>query len=293
MLIGKGADMDAKNRDNSTPLHFACGCGHLAVAEMLIGKGADMQAKTKDNNFTPLHLACINGHLAVAEMLIGKGADMDAKNRVGKTPLDLCKSRKMRRHLKQAAASVQARAAPAPAAHGARAVRSSAQPSGASGHTAASPESRAAPVPAPARQSAPEHRPAPAAVNGNPDIFISLRFGEALPAAEALKAKLQAKGVSVFLCAVAAGGDLVDEIVENIDACRLVVILGTVKTLASAFAQRTSSSSSLERRRRSSWSRCAIALRKLLLAFAWVHTSCTTCGSLSVRLSSAKYLMSL
>eukprot|EP00730_Choanoeca_flexa_P006681 TRINITY_DN12203_c2_g4_i14.p1 TRINITY_DN12203_c2_g4~~TRINITY_DN12203_c2_g4_i14.p1 ORF type:complete len:269 (+),score=69.00 TRINITY_DN12203_c2_g4_i14:111-809(+) len=152
---------------------------------------------------------------------------MEAKNDDGRTPLDVCESDEMRRHLKQAAANVQARAASAPAAHGARAVRSSARPSGASGHTAASPKSRAAPVPAPARQSAPEHRPAPAAVNNGPDIFISLRFGEALPAAEALKAKLEAKGVSVFLCAVAAGGNLYREIASNIDACRLVVILGT------------------------------------------------------------------
>eukprot|EP00730_Choanoeca_flexa_P006683 TRINITY_DN12203_c2_g4_i16.p1 TRINITY_DN12203_c2_g4~~TRINITY_DN12203_c2_g4_i16.p1 ORF type:complete len:269 (+),score=68.95 TRINITY_DN12203_c2_g4_i16:111-809(+) len=152
---------------------------------------------------------------------------MEAKNDDGRTPLDVCESDEMRRHLKQAAANVQARAASAPAAHGARAVRSSARPGVASGRIAASPGSRAAPVPAPARQSAPEHRTAPAAVNNAPDIFLSLRFGEALPAAEALKVKLQAKGVSAFLCAVAAGGDLVDEIVENIDACRLVVILGT------------------------------------------------------------------
>jgi hypothetical protein len=60
-----------------------------------------------------------------------------------------------------------------------------------------------------------------------PDIFISLRFCEASAAGEILKAKLEARGLSVFLCSVDAGGDLFDEIVGNIDRCRLVVILGT------------------------------------------------------------------
>lgn len=62
---------------------------------------------------------------------------------------------------------------------------------------------------------------------GSPDIFISLRFGEALPAGQALKIELQSRGLSVFLCSVQAGGDLIDEIVDNIVRSRLVVILGT------------------------------------------------------------------
>eukprot|EP00730_Choanoeca_flexa_P009529 TRINITY_DN12664_c3_g1_i28.p1 TRINITY_DN12664_c3_g1~~TRINITY_DN12664_c3_g1_i28.p1 ORF type:complete len:141 (+),score=21.46 TRINITY_DN12664_c3_g1_i28:234-656(+) len=85
--------------------HFACESGHLAVAEMLIGKGADMMAKNVDNR-TPLHWACEDGSLAVAEMVIGKGADVEAKNWAGQTPLDLCEPDGVRRQLEQAAASV-------------------------------------------------------------------------------------------------------------------------------------------------------------------------------------------
>eukprot|EP00049_Salpingoeca_infusionum_P028123 m.36438 g.36438 ORF g.36438 m.36438 type:complete len:515 (-) comp9998_c1_seq2:63-1607(-) len=58
-------------------------------------------------------------------------------------------------------------------------------------------------------------------------IFISLRFGEALSAGKALKDKLTARGFSVFLCAVQAGDNLMREIVFNISKCKLVVILGT------------------------------------------------------------------
>eukprot|EP00056_Hartaetosiga_gracilis_P003428 m.63623 g.63623 ORF g.63623 m.63623 type:complete len:426 (+) comp11450_c0_seq1:72-1349(+) len=59
------------------------------------------------------------------------------------------------------------------------------------------------------------------------DIFISLRFSEAITGAEALRDKLEKKGLNVFLCAVQAGGDIMDQIVKNIDACKLVVIMGT------------------------------------------------------------------
>lgn len=59
------------------------------------------------------------------------------------------------------------------------------------------------------------------------DIFISLRFGEALDAAKALKDRLVKRGVSTFVCAMMAGQDLMDEIVENIAQAKLVVVLGT------------------------------------------------------------------
>eukprot|EP00043_Microstomoeca_roanoka_P008635 m.83028 g.83028 ORF g.83028 m.83028 type:complete len:201 (+) comp14327_c0_seq4:464-1066(+) len=63
--------------------------------------------------------------------------------------------------------------------------------------------------------------------DSGPDIFISLRFGEALAAGKSLQQKLVAKGFNVFLCAVQAGGDLMTEIVYNIDKAKLVVIMGT------------------------------------------------------------------
>eukprot|EP00911_Craspedida_sp_UC1_P001797 UC1_evm1s1373 len=65
---------------------------------------------------------------------------------------------------------------------------------------------------------------------GSPDIFISLRFGEALDAAKGLKAALEARdrGLNVFLCNEQAGADLMDAIVENISACKLAVVMGTL-----------------------------------------------------------------
>ena len=45
MLIAKGADINAKSRDGSTPLHSAAFLGHTEIAELLIQKGAEVNLK--------------------------------------------------------------------------------------------------------------------------------------------------------------------------------------------------------------------------------------------------------
>ena len=54
LLAEKPEKIDAKGKDDLTPLHFAAMYGHKDVSELLIAKGADVNAKTK-NGFTPLH----------------------------------------------------------------------------------------------------------------------------------------------------------------------------------------------------------------------------------------------
>jgi WD40 repeat protein len=58
-------------------------------------------------------------------------------------------------------------------------------------------------------------------------LFISLRFTEAINEATALKTALEAKGISTFLCAVEPGGDICTEIVNALHACQLAIIMGT------------------------------------------------------------------
>jgi ankyrin repeat protein len=53
-----------------------------------VEKGADVNARDK-NDGTPLHYAVARGHLSVVEFLIEKGADLNARNRYGKTPLNI------------------------------------------------------------------------------------------------------------------------------------------------------------------------------------------------------------
>ena len=58
-LVEHGADVAARNKDGSTPVHES---GHLDLAWLLVEHGADAAPQ---NSFgeTPLHLASSNGHL--------------------------------------------------------------------------------------------------------------------------------------------------------------------------------------------------------------------------------------
>jgi len=83
-LIGKGADVNAKDARNFTPLMAARG---LPMVELLISKGADIQAQENLQELTKLHMACRKGDKDVVKFLISKGAEVDRKNSSGQTPL--------------------------------------------------------------------------------------------------------------------------------------------------------------------------------------------------------------
>jgi ankyrin repeat protein len=86
-LINEGyVDVDAKNDDECTPLHFAAEKGHTEMAELLIKKGADVNAKD-EFGCTPLHKAAYNGHIEVVKLLIKAGADVEVKDDLGHTPM--------------------------------------------------------------------------------------------------------------------------------------------------------------------------------------------------------------
>jgi len=55
-LIEKGADKEALDWRNSTPLHRACLKGHLDIVKLLADKGANKEARY-DGNQAPLHIA--------------------------------------------------------------------------------------------------------------------------------------------------------------------------------------------------------------------------------------------
>ena len=99
-LIERGADVDAKDNNGWTPLHWASDSNHIEIAKLLIDRGADVDAK--DNwGWTPLHRACGNNALELAKLLIERGADVEAKDNVGWTPLRKARSEEMRDLLKK------------------------------------------------------------------------------------------------------------------------------------------------------------------------------------------------
>jgi ankyrin repeat protein len=121
MLIERGVDVSAQDKDGQTPLHLASQRGQLELARMLIEHDADVSAQDKDGK-TPLHLASQgaqnndgqtswvsfgngndlppflsplprrdldSGHPDIARMLIERGADVSAQDKDGRTPMYL------------------------------------------------------------------------------------------------------------------------------------------------------------------------------------------------------------
>ena len=90
LLINKGADVNAKDEYDDTPLHLSI---NRNIYELLIAKGADVNAKNC-SGCTPLHSIIYEDKDSVA-LLISNGADLNSINEDGKTPLDFLSSEEL------------------------------------------------------------------------------------------------------------------------------------------------------------------------------------------------------
>ncbi|XP_049839687.1 cortactin-binding protein 2-like isoform X5 [Schistocerca gregaria] len=103
-LLAAGADLEVRDSDGYTALHWAAERGHVDVATCLLEGGAEVDA-TNDSRITPLHRAAQSGHAAVVRLLAASSARTDARNRWGWTPLHWAA---MRGHAEAAAALLEA-----------------------------------------------------------------------------------------------------------------------------------------------------------------------------------------
>ena len=72
----------------SETLHIMCSKGDIWFVKRHLDKGSDVNAKDEDG-MTPLHYAVEGGYNEIAELLFDKGANVNAKNENGETPLDV------------------------------------------------------------------------------------------------------------------------------------------------------------------------------------------------------------
>ena len=85
-LLSDGADVNAKQVDGMTALHWAARKGDLESAKLLLKKGADAKAANR-YGITPLWLACQNGNSGMVELLLEAGADANTRQIGGETVL--------------------------------------------------------------------------------------------------------------------------------------------------------------------------------------------------------------
>lgn len=77
-LIANGADVNAKQADGMTALHWACYHDDAQSTAALIAAGATVDA-TNDYDIPPLYVACQNGNVEIVKCLLAAGADAKRK----------------------------------------------------------------------------------------------------------------------------------------------------------------------------------------------------------------------
>ncbi len=85
-LLADGADVDARQGDGATALHWAAHRSDLPLAEVLLDAGADVDAANA-LDATPLWLASMNGDTRLVARLLAAGADPNVSLKMGETPL--------------------------------------------------------------------------------------------------------------------------------------------------------------------------------------------------------------
>jgi ankyrin repeat protein len=85
-LLAQKADVNAKQADGATALHWAVYRVDAALTDLLLQAGANPRAANSEGA-TPLSLACLNGNAAIVESLLKAGADPNEQMPRGETAL--------------------------------------------------------------------------------------------------------------------------------------------------------------------------------------------------------------
>ncbi len=86
LLINKGVDVNARDNQGKTPLHFA----EANITELLLDAGADVNARD-NRGWTPLHSAAHGDRVEKVKLLLEQGANPRLKDNAGNTPLDIAR----------------------------------------------------------------------------------------------------------------------------------------------------------------------------------------------------------
>ncbi|KAH8370818.1 hypothetical protein KR093_005100 [Drosophila rubida] len=87
ILMSRGAQIEARNRQGYTALWLAVKEGHWNVVEQLLQRGALVDEPLGQARKTPLMIAAEEGHLELLELLLARGAALEAEDHEGFTAL--------------------------------------------------------------------------------------------------------------------------------------------------------------------------------------------------------------
>jgi len=92
LLLDRGADPNqaAANPTKVAPLHSAVAADAADIVAMLLDAGADVNAR-QQMDYTPLMGAAANARLALLDLLLARGADPSLRTADGKTAADLAR----------------------------------------------------------------------------------------------------------------------------------------------------------------------------------------------------------
>ena len=80
LLERGGLDLDRRDAEGNTPLHYVCREGYRDLVVLLLEKGADASL-VNNRGETPLHAAARKGNREILARLLDAGADPDATDR--------------------------------------------------------------------------------------------------------------------------------------------------------------------------------------------------------------------
>ena len=87
VIVSRFADINAEDECGWTALHVAAQLGHTSIVEILLNEGAEIDRKTMYDGESALKLATFNGQTSTVECLLKAGAPVDSRNKFGWTPL--------------------------------------------------------------------------------------------------------------------------------------------------------------------------------------------------------------
>lgn len=91
---GKQIAVNERNTYGLTPLQQSCLEGNIRLVMLLLDHGADIEGKDK-NGWTALHYGIFSGHCNVASLLIDSCADFTCVDCKGRLPIDLAQTEDM------------------------------------------------------------------------------------------------------------------------------------------------------------------------------------------------------